>query len=51
MPKTDQGIFIKNNNVIKFFTNKKTINQRYVRSKILEGLCPKIIKKSKFFCI
>ena len=51
MPKTDQGIFIKNNNVIKFFTNKKTINQRYARSKILEGLCPKIIKKSKFFYV
>ncbi len=51
MPKTDQGIFIKDNKVIKFFTNKKTINQRYERSKILNGLCPKIIKKTKFFYV
>lgn len=51
IPKTDQGIFIKNNKVIKFFTNKKTINERFERSKILEGMCPKILKKTNYFYV
>lgn len=49
LPKADQGIFFKNQKVIKFFTNPDTIQQRFMRSKVLKNFVPKIISKKKYF--
>ena len=51
LPKSDQGIFFRNNKVVKFFSNPTSIIKRYQRSKILEKFVPKIIEKNKFFYV
>lgn len=51
LPKSDQGIFFKNNKVIKFFINPKTIIKRYKRSIILKDFVPKILNKKSFFYV
>ena len=51
LPKYDQGIFFRKNKVLKFFTNKETVQGRYERSKILKSYVPKIIKKTKYFYV
>ena len=42
LSKNDQGIFFQNTKVIKFFTNPKTIKNRFKRSKILKPFVLKL---------
>jgi CTP:phosphocholine cytidylyltransferase-like protein len=41
--KSDEFLYFVGNKVIKYFKDKLIIKNRYTRSKILHGLCPKII--------
>ena len=51
LPKSDQGIFFRENKVIKFFINPLAISNRYKRSKILDNFVPKVIDKKKYFYV
>jgi CTP:phosphocholine cytidylyltransferase-like protein len=41
--KSSEFLYFVGNNVIKYFEDKNIIKNRYIRSKILKDLCPKII--------
>jgi len=41
--KSDEFLYFVGNKVIKYFKDKLIIKNRYIRSKILHGLCPRII--------
>ena len=43
--KKNEAIYIINNRVIKFFEDKKVVNQRYKKSKIVKGIFPILKKK------
>ncbi len=47
--KGNEFIYFVNEKVIKFFADEEIVRKRYERSKVLEGLCPKIIGKRKNF--
>ncbi len=49
LDKNDQLIFFVKNNVIKSFSNKKIITERFRRAKLLEGFVPKLRKKTNYF--
>lgn len=49
LDKEDENIFILNNQVIKFFYNKKICSDRVSRTKNLKGLVPKIVSSSENF--
>jgi len=50
LDKFDESIFIFNDFVIKFFYNKKNVEERFARSKILKGLVPKMeASKGNFY--
>lgn len=51
LPKYDQGIFFKNRNVIKFFTDHRVVKKRFKRSLILKKFVPNIKKCGKYFYI
>lgn len=51
LPKYDQGIFFKDNKVIKFFVHKETIKRRIKRAQILQNFVPKIVKNRKYFYV
>lgn len=47
--KIDEFIYFVNDRVIKYFAEKKQIDNRYSRSILLKESCPKIIKKTNHF--
>lgn len=49
LPKEDEEIYHHNDKIIKFNNDPKFISDRYMRSKILKGYVPRVIKKKKNF--
>ena len=47
--KKNEAIYIINNRVIKFFEDKKVVNQRYKKSKIVKGIFPILKKINNFY--
>lgn len=49
--KINEYLYFIDDKVIKYFNDKEIIRKRYLRSKILNGLCPKInFKTDHFYC-
>ena len=49
LKKFDESIFFHKKKVIKFFVDKKKVEERYNRSKFLKDIVPKVIKKVIIF--
>lgn len=47
--KTNEAIYIINDRVIKFFSDKKIVNQRFKKTKIVKGIFPFLWKLNNFY--
>ena len=51
LKKYDESIFFLNKKVIKFFTDKNKIIERFNRAKFLKNLVPNVYKKTNYFYV